>query len=207
MNDERYPRGARADRRDRELFTRRANMEWPHPDRQRPQGALPLQARSRLRRDERRDRDRRRVSRGRLMTGRQWSDGLHQAVEAKERVKIKEENQNAPPRSPCRTSSSSTASSRGMTRHGHDRGERVSTRSTSSTSSRSPTNKAAHATKATPDVIYRTDREKYHSIRARDPRGSTTTGPADPGRDDVRSRKSEEIAAMLTDYGVKHQVP
>ena len=27
------------------------------------------------------------------MTGRQWSDGLHQAVEAKERVKIKEENQ------------------------------------------------------------------------------------------------------------------
>ncbi|GAB4161555.1 MAG: hypothetical protein Tsb009_38830 [Planctomycetaceae bacterium] len=30
---------------------------------------------------------------GRKMEGRQWSDGLHQAVEAKERVKIKEENQ------------------------------------------------------------------------------------------------------------------
>ncbi len=30
---------------------------------------------------------------GRLMEGRQWSDGLHQAVEAKERVTIKEENQ------------------------------------------------------------------------------------------------------------------
>src|SRR6202007_792223 len=30
---------------------------------------------------------------GRLMIGRQWSDGLHQSVEAKERVKIKEENQ------------------------------------------------------------------------------------------------------------------
>src|SRR3954454_5704818 len=30
---------------------------------------------------------------GRLMTGRQWSDGLHQAVEAKEKVRIKEENQ------------------------------------------------------------------------------------------------------------------
>ncbi len=30
---------------------------------------------------------------GRLMEGRQWSDGLHQAVEAKENVKIKEENQ------------------------------------------------------------------------------------------------------------------
>ena len=30
---------------------------------------------------------------GRLMPGRQWSDGLHQAVEAKERVEIKEETQ------------------------------------------------------------------------------------------------------------------
>ena len=30
---------------------------------------------------------------GRLMPGRQWSDGLHQAVEAKEGVTIKEENQ------------------------------------------------------------------------------------------------------------------
>ena len=30
---------------------------------------------------------------GRLLDGRQWSDGLHQAVEAKERVTIKEENQ------------------------------------------------------------------------------------------------------------------
>ncbi len=30
---------------------------------------------------------------GRLMEGRQWSDGLHQAVEAKEGVRIKEENQ------------------------------------------------------------------------------------------------------------------
>ena len=30
---------------------------------------------------------------GRLMPGRRWSDGLHQAVEAKEKVKIKHENQ------------------------------------------------------------------------------------------------------------------
>ena len=30
---------------------------------------------------------------GRLMKGRRWSDGLHQAVEAKERVKIQQENQ------------------------------------------------------------------------------------------------------------------
>jgi preprotein translocase subunit SecA len=30
---------------------------------------------------------------GRLMPGRRWSDGLHQAVEAKEGVKIERENQ------------------------------------------------------------------------------------------------------------------
>src|SRR6185369_8332776 len=30
---------------------------------------------------------------GRLMIGRQWSDGLHQAVEAKEKVKVKQETQ------------------------------------------------------------------------------------------------------------------
>ncbi|MCR2651018.1 preprotein translocase subunit SecA, partial [Salmonella enterica] len=30
---------------------------------------------------------------GRLMVGRRWSDGLHQAVEAKEGVKIQHENQ------------------------------------------------------------------------------------------------------------------
>ena len=30
---------------------------------------------------------------GRLMPGRRWSDGLHQAVEAKEGVKIPAENQ------------------------------------------------------------------------------------------------------------------
>jgi preprotein translocase subunit SecA len=30
---------------------------------------------------------------GRLMPGRQWSDGLHQAVEAKERIRVKEETQ------------------------------------------------------------------------------------------------------------------
>ena len=30
---------------------------------------------------------------GRTMPGRRWSDGLHQAVEAKENVSVKQENQ------------------------------------------------------------------------------------------------------------------
>ena len=46
---------------------------------------------------------------GRLMPGRRWSDGLHQAVEAKEGVAIQAENRRSP-RSPSRTISACTAS-------------------------------------------------------------------------------------------------
>ena len=47
---------------------------------------------------------------GRLIEGRRWSDGLHQAIEAKERVKIKEENQTLATIT-SRTSSACTTSS------------------------------------------------------------------------------------------------
>ena len=48
---------------------------------------------------------------GRLMLGRRYSEGLHQAIEAKEHVDVQKENQ-APSRpSPSRTTSASTASS------------------------------------------------------------------------------------------------
>ncbi len=51
---------------------------------------------------------------GRLMPGRRWSDGLHQAVEAKESVKIEARTRRSP-RSPSRTTSACTTSWRGMT--------------------------------------------------------------------------------------------
>jgi preprotein translocase subunit SecA len=81
-----------------ESFYTAGNMEWPHMidnalkahhlykidvsyvvrrDNENPQGAIIIV-------DD---------FTGRLMEGRQWSDGLHQAVEAKEGVKIKEETQ------------------------------------------------------------------------------------------------------------------
>lgn len=81
-----------------ESFYTAGNMEWPHMidnalkahhlykvdvnyvvrrDSENPQGAIIIV-------DD---------FTGRLMEGRQWSDGLHQAVEAKEGVKIKEESQ------------------------------------------------------------------------------------------------------------------
>ena len=61
---------------------------------------------------------------GRLMTGRQWSDGLHQAVEAKERVpdqgrKPDAGHDHAP------ELLQALQEARGHDRHGHDRGQRV----------------------------------------------------------------------------------
>ena len=47
---------------------------------------------------------------GRILEGRRWSEGLHQAVEAKEGVAIQEERRPSP-RSPTRTTSAATRSS------------------------------------------------------------------------------------------------
>ena len=48
---------------------------------------------------------------GRILEGRRWSEGLHQAVEAKEGVAIREENQTLATIT-SRTTSASTTSSR-----------------------------------------------------------------------------------------------
>ena len=71
-----------------------------HADAPRVRGAAreaPLQPRPALRRAEGRGRHAEVIIvdefTGRLMTGRRWSDGLHQAVEAKEGVPIQSENQ------------------------------------------------------------------------------------------------------------------
>ena len=73
----------------------------PLPRRERPPrqppdpvaaGRVAVQARRGLRGDRRRGQDHRRVHR-RILEGRRWSEGLHQAIEAKERVAIQEENQ------------------------------------------------------------------------------------------------------------------
>ena len=94
-----------------ESFYTAGNMDWPHLIDNCLQGPSPLQARQRLRRpmngeiiivDE---------FTGRLMTGRQWSDGLHQAVEAKEQASRSRKRTRRWPRSRSRTSSSSTRSS------------------------------------------------------------------------------------------------
>ena len=45
---------------------------------------------------------------GRLMVGRRYSDGLHQAIEAKEHVKVERERARRWPPSPSRTTSACT---------------------------------------------------------------------------------------------------
>ena len=50
---------------------------------------------------------------GRIMEGRRWSEGLHQAIEAKEGVRIREENVTCSRRSRSRTTSACTRSSAG----------------------------------------------------------------------------------------------
>jgi preprotein translocase subunit SecA len=138
---------------------------------------------------------------GRLMTGRQWSDGLHQAVEAKERVKIKEENQTlatitlqnyfklykklAGMTGTAMTEANefwkvykldvvAVPTNRPLTRHGF------------------------------PDVIYRTEREKYNAIIDEIKEVHDTGRPILVGTTSIE--KSELVSEMLSKFGVSHQV-
>ena len=98
---------------------------------------------------------------GRLMEGRQWSDGLHQAVEAKEGVPIKEENQ---------TLATITLQNffklydklSGMTGTAlTEAGEfwKIYKLDVIGVPTNKPLQRLGH-----PDVIYRTEREKYEAI-------------------------------------------
>lgn len=98
---------------------------------------------------------------GRLMEGRQWSDGLHQAVEAKEGVPIKEENQ---------TLATITLQNffklydklSGMTGTAlTEAGEfwKIYQLDVIGVPTNRPLQRISH-----PDVIYRTEREKYEAI-------------------------------------------
>jgi preprotein translocase subunit SecA len=98
---------------------------------------------------------------GRLMPGRNWSDGLHQAVEAKEGVKIKQESQTLATitlqnffklykRLAGMTGTAMTEASEFWKIYGLD-------------VIAIPTNREMRRTNL-PDVIYRTEREKYNAI-------------------------------------------
>ena len=98
---------------------------------------------------------------GRLMPGRRWSDGLHQAVEAKENVKIERENQTL-----------ATITFQNYFRMYRKLCGMTGTAETEAPSSRRSTSSRSCPSRPTvalvrveePDVVYRTEREKLNAI-------------------------------------------
>ena len=138
---------------------------------------------------------------GRMMEGRQWSDGLHQAVEAKEGVKIKEETQ---------TLATVTLQNffklykklSGMTGTAMtEAAEFVKIYNLDVVSV--PTNRPLKRINY-PDAIYRTEREKWHAVVDEIKEVHQTQRPVLVGT--VSIENSEKLSHMLTRNGIKHQV-
>ena len=138
---------------------------------------------------------------GRLMTGRQWSDGLHQAVEAKERVRIKEENQTL-----------ATITLQNFFKLYKKLAGMTGTAMTEANEFWKvyhldvvaiPTNRGL-TRQSFADVIYRTDHEKYGSILGEIREVHETGRPILVGTTSIE--KSELISDMLKKYGIRHQV-
>jgi preprotein translocase subunit SecA len=138
---------------------------------------------------------------GRLMTGRQWSDGLHQAVEAKERVRIKEENQTL-----------ATITLQNFFKLYKKLSGMTGTAMTEATEFYKvyaldvlaiPTNRALTRVNY-PDVIFRSEREKLQAILDEIKEVNATGRPILVGTTSIE--KSEELAAMLKRFGIPHEV-
>jgi preprotein translocase subunit SecA len=138
---------------------------------------------------------------GRLMIGRQWSDGLHQAVEAKERVRIKEENQTL-----------ATITLQNFFKLYKKLAGMTGTAMTEATEFWKvyelevvaiPTNKPL-IRQTFPDVIFRTEREKMNAILDEIREVHATGRPVLVGTTSIE--KSEEISEMLKRHGIPHQV-
>lgn len=138
---------------------------------------------------------------GRAMFGRQWSDGLHQAVEAKENVPIKEETQTLATVTLQNFFKLYTKLS-GMT-------------GTAMTEANEfwkiykldvlavPTNRYMRR-KNYPDVVYRTEKEKWAAILEEITEVHAKGQPILVGTTDVK--KSEDLARLLKLRGIKHEL-
>jgi preprotein translocase subunit SecA len=138
---------------------------------------------------------------GRLMPGRRWSDGLHQAVEAKESVKIERENQTL-----------ATITFQNYFRMYKKLAGMTGTAETEAAEFQKiynldvtvvPTNKLM-VRKEFPDVVYRTEEEKFRNaakeIKALNEKGQ----PVLVGT--ISVEKSEKLSGALKRMGVKHEV-
>jgi preprotein translocase subunit SecA len=138
---------------------------------------------------------------GRLMPGRRWSDGLHQAVEAKENVKIERENQTL-----------ATITFQNYFRMYKKLAGMTGTAETEATEFEKiyklevmviPTNRPLLRVEH-PDVVYRTSKEKYFAAADEIQRLHATGQPVLVGTTSIE--KSERLSELLKKKGVKHWV-
>ncbi|RME76818.1 MAG: preprotein translocase subunit SecA [Planctomycetota bacterium] len=138
---------------------------------------------------------------GRLMPGRRWSDGLHQAVEAKEGLKIKEENQTLATVTIQNFFRLYTKLS-GMTGTAQTEAEEFhSTYKLDAVTI--PTNRPL-IRESWPDVVYRTAREKMRAIADEIERVRTLGRPLLVGT--IAVERSELLSDILSRRGIPHEV-
>src|SRR2546423_7007087 len=138
---------------------------------------------------------------GRLMPGRRWSDGLHQAVEAKEGVKIERENQ---------TLATITFQNyfrmysklAGMTGTAETEVEEFA-KIYKLDVTVIPANRSLVRINLS-DVVYKTEREKFDAVTTDIIERSEKGQPVLVGT--VSIEKSERLAALLKRRGVRHEV-
>ncbi len=138
---------------------------------------------------------------GRLMPGRRWSDGLHQAVEAKENVKIERETQTL-----------ASITFQNYFRMYKKLAGMTGTADTEATEFSKiynlavtviPTNKPLIRLE-NPDVVYRTEEEKFRNAAKEIKEWNEKGRPVLVGT--VSVEKSEKLASILKKMGVKHEV-
>ena len=138
---------------------------------------------------------------GRLMPGRRWSDGLHQAVESKERVKIEKENQTL-----------ATITFQNYFRMYKKLAGMTGTADTEAAEFSKiykldvvviPTNRPLIRNEH-PDVVYRTEQEKYRNAAKEIKECQERGQPVLVGT--ISIEKSERLSAILKKMGVKHEV-
>jgi preprotein translocase subunit SecA len=138
---------------------------------------------------------------GRLMPGRRWSDGLHQAVEAKEKVKIERENQTL-----------ATVTFQNYFRKYAKLSGMTGTADTEAAEFHKiykldvmvvPTNRELRRIEE-PDTVYRTEREKFEAIVTDILEQQQQGRPVLVGT--VSIEKSERLSKLLKLRGIKHVV-
>ena len=138
---------------------------------------------------------------GRLMPGRRWSDGLHQAIEAKENVKIERENQTL-----------ATITFQNYFRMYKKLAGMTGTAETEAPEFESiyrlevlviPTNRPLVRIE-NPDIVYRTEKEKYFAAADEIQRLHDSGQPVLVGTTSIE--KSERLSELLNKKGLKQHV-